>query len=100
MEASWRGVPLILALMGEWTLQRPTEPRLRAGRNDNKKTHAWNMLGTRLENSMAEQGSSLREEGMEPKKNAGPGLEESSVSKCMPHRQAGLSSDAQHPRRS
>lgn len=39
------------------------------------------MLGTQLENSMVEQGSSLREEGMELKKNSGPGLGESSVGK-------------------
>lgn len=76
-------------------MQKPTEPRQGASRDDNKK-HAWDMLGTQLENSMAEQGSSLREEDMELKKKAGPGLGSLQRVKCMPHKHADLRSDAQH----
>lgn len=52
-------------------MQRPAKPSQGASRDDNNQKHAWDMFRTQLENSMAEQGSSLREEGMELKKNAG-----------------------------
>lgn len=59
--------PLVLTLMGEWTLQRPTKRRQRGSRDDVSKT-----------------GSSLREEDVGLKrKNAGPEPGKSSVSKTL-----------------